>query len=200
MEDHSSSAGGFCLLEDNAAYFWDCGTINADYAAPARNTADTIVICGNGVGITQDDDTYCNTLSTANDYLIEEDRGGPVNIYWDRQVAAADDDAAKGSPNVFNQSNLINNNRFNFYRLSKADFKDKFSVAWENTALQCDKQQASASINKQDGRAYHLSMLANMVDKTDTNNILEYFDYPKCTYVGADSEHHCQLYTRKKDK
>ena len=62
MEDHSSSAGGFCLLEDNAAYFWDCGTINADYAAPARNTADTIVICGNGVGITQDDDSYCNTL------------------------------------------------------------------------------------------------------------------------------------------
>ena len=88
MEDHSSSAGGFCLLEDNATYFWDCGDINAAYLPAARNSGNEIKICGQNVGITQNNPTFCNTLTTAADYILEEDRGGPVNIYWDRQITS----------------------------------------------------------------------------------------------------------------
>ena len=47
FEDYSSKVGGFCLLENNGTYFWDCGDIDSAEAAPPR-AGTPIIICGSG--------------------------------------------------------------------------------------------------------------------------------------------------------
>lgn len=92
LRDYSSGMGGFCVIEDNGTYFWDCGTIDSAYAAPARGSADEIVICGTTTptGSVPDGNAACALLdgTTGREKIIEEDRGGPVNVYWGRQIGA----------------------------------------------------------------------------------------------------------------
>lgn len=46
IRDYSSGMGGFCVIEDNDTHFWDCGDIDSEFAAPARDST-PIIICGN---------------------------------------------------------------------------------------------------------------------------------------------------------
>ena len=83
-----------------------------------------------------------------------------------------------------------------FYRLSAADFTT-LEGAWDNTALQCDKNESGTSLNKQDGRAYQLSIRNKKLDLTSAS-LIEYLDFPKCTLSTNDWV--CQMYLPKREK
>ena len=123
------------------------------------------------------------------DPIIEENRGGPINVYWNRNipdptVESSAKDASDGT--VYNQGTRS----MMFYRLAAADFT-AFEGAWANTALTCDKKTAdvpAAATELIDGRAYQLSIRDKRVntDSDAANLNLEYFDYPKCALGSGD--------------
>jgi formylmethanofuran dehydrogenase subunit E-like metal-binding protein len=85
-----------------------------------------------------------------------------------------------------------------FYRLNDADFA-VLEGAWTDTSLQCDKG-GTGGINKQDGRAYQLSIRDKKMTMSGT--MIQYFDYPVCTLNTASSAHEwaCQMYLPAKAK
>ena len=134
--------------------------------------------------------------------IAEKDWKGPVNIYWDRAISTnASYSASKGTATVYKMSanphwtKITGKNStpyFSFYRLKKADFTT-FEGAWEATSTtQCDTA-ASPGLNKQDGRAFQMSIRSK---KMTLGSKLQYFDYPKCTLNTANSAHEwaCQMY------
>jgi len=128
--------------------------------------------------------------------IMEDDKGAPVNVYWDRKFT---DTIGKtdGTGEVYTQDST---RKWMFYRLAKADFAT-FEKAWDNTAFQCDKGTAtsgSAALNKQDGRAYQMSIRDKRINEQDSE-MLEYFDYPKCAAVSGN-DWNCQMYLPLKDK
>ena len=154
----------------------------------------------------------CNSLNAwpgagGLEMIAEKDFKGPVNIYWNREIADKDSyTSAKGTATVYKMSsngywtNVKNGSGtpyFNFYRMKKADFTT-FEGAWENTDVQCDKA-GSPGLNKQDGRAFQMSIRSLKMNK---GSKLEYFDYPKCTLDTANKAHDwgCQMYLPLRDK
>lgn len=139
------------------------------------------------------------------DPIIEENRGGPINVYWNRNipdptVESSAKDASDGT--VYGQGTRS----MMFYRLAAADFT-AFEGAWANTALTCDKKTAdvpAAATELIDGRAYQLSIRDKRVntDSDAANLNLEYFDYPKCALGSGDEadDWQCQMYLPLRDK
>ncbi len=140
----------------------------------------------------------CTALTGASGFekIMEDDKGAPVNVYWDRKFTA-DIEKTDGTGEVYYQDST---RKTMFYRLAKADFAT-FEKAWDNTDFQCDKGTAtsgSAALNKQDGRAYQMSIRDKRVNEQDPE-MLEYFDYPKCAAVSGN-DWNCQMYLPLKDK
>ena len=122
-------------------------------------------ICGPGTTVNVDSGTttpttVCAALSNTTPGnaaypIVEENRGGPINVYWNRNipdptVESSAKDASDGT--VYNQGTRS----MMFYRLAAADFT-AFEGAWANTALTCDKKTADkpdAATELIDGRAY----------------------------------------------
>lgn len=124
---------------------------------------------------------------TGANIIYDDNKGGPINIFWNREIAAsASPGAAKnaGDGSVYNPLLATNGRTAMFYRLSATDFTDTFEKAWENTDLQCDKgtgTSGESAINKQDGRAYQLSIREKRVNEDASSGNKQLFDYPSCT-------------------
>jgi len=199
LRDYSSGVGGFCVFEDNDTPYWDCGDIDSTYAAPAMGSGSEIILCGLKGGVTTPTgNAACGLLdnTAGKAWIIEQDRGGPINIYWDRQVSNTGTiSAAKNVKSVYKQTS---GRKFMFLRLAATDFDLKLKVAWDNAALQCDKGEVSGmSINKQDGRAYFLSVRDKKVDMTSISKV-KFFDYPECTL--STNDWNCQIYLPQRSK
>ena len=219
IRDYSSGMGGFCLYEDMDTAFYDCGTSGVDTNESAKTGAGNVVeICGPTAAATAtaiNNNANCLALVSGSTAINEEDRGGPVNIYWDRTISnPASISASKGTATHFHLASFgtgvaksgytSSTGTMMFYRLAVADFTT-FEGAWEKSgtgtgSLQCDRGGLTGSLNKQDGRAFVASIKAKKVYPGVANK-LEYFDYPKCTLeTSSVYEWKCQLYLPAKTK
>ena len=195
MQDYSSGMGGWCLFENNDTPFWDCHHVSNTYAAPGYNgnVNTKLRICG-GAGTctgSQDvvqADAHCASVGSPN-CVYEENRGGPVNIFWNRQLTSSMSTSGSKGTAVYKKDS---NRAMMFLRLAKADFTT-LADAWKNTALMCDKTDGSytGELNLMDGRSYFLSVRTKVVDQ---GSKIVYFDYPKCTLDAPNSNYACSMF------
>jgi hypothetical protein len=219
IRDYSSAMGGFCLYEDMDTAFYDCATSSVDTGEAAKTGANAVEICGPlaaGTAPKLNDNANCRALTSNSNAINDEDRGGPINIYWNRVIGDPNSiSSTKGTANHFHLNSFAygatksgyssSNGTMMFYRLAAADFTT-FEGAWEKSgtasgSLQCDRAGKAGALNKQDGRAFVAAIKAKKVYPGGANKV-KYFDYPNCTLDTANSayEWKCQLYLPAKAK